>query len=457
MDETGDIRAGRLPADAIRQNFLDAHPPLDKRAALVEASRCHFCWDAPCVTACPTGIDIPSFIRKIATDNMKGAATDILSANIMGGMCARVCPTEILCEQACVRHDQDEKPVEIGLLQRHATDWVYGSGTMPPVQLFQRGAPTGRHVAVVGGGPAGLACAHRLAMLGHEVTIFDARDKLGGLNEYGIAAYKTVDDFAAREVAWILSIGGITVKTGQMLGRDITLDELRAGYDAVFLGLGLGAVRALGSPGEDLAGVEPAVDFIARLRQADDLDHVTVGRQVVVIGGGNTAVDAAVQSKKLGAEDVTMVYRRGTAEMSATPDEQDFARTNGVVLRTWLRPVAVHGADGRVTGVEFAYTAPDADGRPQDTGDRRVIAADQVLLAIGQVLVPDGFGGAAVLEMAGGRIVVDGGMATSLAGVWAGGDCVEGGIDLTVQAVEHGKRAALSIAATLAALDGVAA
>ncbi|AFK56988.1 NAD(P)-dependent oxidoreductase [Tistrella mobilis] len=457
MDETGDIRAGRLPAEDLGRNFLDAHPPLHGRAALVEASRCHFCWDAPCVKACPTSIDIPSFIRKIATDNMKGAATDILSANIMGGMCARVCPTEILCEQACVRHDQDDKPVEIGLLQRHATEWVYGSDTTPATQLFRRAAPSGRRVAVVGGGPAGLSCAHRLAMLGHDVTVFEAREKAGGLNEYGIAAYKTVDDFAAREVAWILSIGGIEVKTGQMLGRDISLDQLRAEYDAVFLGLGLGAVRALGAEGETLAGVEPAVDFIARLRQADDLSTLPVGRQVVVIGGGNTAVDAAVQSKKLGAEDVTMVYRRGTEQMSATPVEQDFARSNGVVLRTWMRPVKVHGANGRVTGVEFAYTRAGDDGRAVDTGETRLIAADQVLLAIGQVLLPDGFGGAAVLEMTGDRIAVDAGFATSLAGVWAGGDCVASGIDLTVQAVEHGKQAALSIDAAFAAAQGRAA
>ena len=453
MTHTGDITPGRLPADQLAAGFADAHPPLDAKNAVIEASRCYYCYDAPCIKACPTGIDIPSFIRKISTGNLKGSAHDILSANIMGGMCARVCPTEILCEDKCVRNAEGHKPVEIGALQRYATDALFASGT----QLFERAAPTGRRVAVVGGGPAGLSAAHRLAMLGHEVTVFEARDKLGGLNEYGIAAYKTVDDFAQKEIDYLLAIGGITVQTGMVLGRDITLTALRRDYDAVFLGLGLGGVNALGAEGEDLPGVRNAVDFIAELRQAPGLSALPVGRRVVVIGGGNTAVDAAVQSKKLGAEDVTLVYRRGPAQMSATWVEQEFAQVNGVTVKHWLAPRRVLAEGGTVSGVEFAYTAADASGRLVETGETRVIPCDVVLKAIGQTFLPAAIqeGGIEVLELEKGRIKVDETRRTSLPGVWAGGDCVAGGQDLTVAGVEDGKRAAIAIDAWLRAAVAV--
>ncbi|CAH0444406.1 NAD-dependent dihydropyrimidine dehydrogenase subunit PreT [Ralstonia syzygii subsp. syzygii] len=314
LKETGDIAAQRLSPEQLSCAFADIAPLLDPTAAVAAASRCHYCYDAPCVQACPTQIDIPGFIRKIGNGNLKGAATDILSANPLGGMCARVCPTEILCEGACVRNHQDAQPVAIGALQRHATDWAMAKGAA----LLKRAPQTGRHVAVVGAGPAGLACAHRLALAGHRVTLFDARAKAGGLNEYGIAAYKTVDDFAQREVAWLLSGGGIELTTGVALGRDVSLDALRKQHDAVFLAIGLAGVRALALAGEDLAGVMDAVDFIAQVRQTYALQNVPVGRRVVVIGGGNTAVDAAVQSRKLGAVSVTMVYRRGVESMSAT-------------------------------------------------------------------------------------------------------------------------------------------
>lgn len=450
MASSGDIKAGRLDAAALSLNFQDAHPPLDGKNAVIEASRCYYCYDAPCVKACPTGIDIPSFIRKITTGNLKGSAADILQANIMGGMCARVCPTEILCEDKCVRNKEGHKPVEIGNLQRHATDALFAAGT----QLFERAPVTGKRIAVVGGGPAGLSCAHRLAVLGHDVTVFDARSKLGGLNEYGLAAYKTVDDYAQREIDYILSIGGITVETGKALGRDITLSGLRRDFDAVFLGLGLGAVNALRCEGEDLPGVRNAVDFISELRQADDLSTLPVGRRVVVIGGGNTAVDAAVQSKKLGAEDVTLVYRRGPENMSATWVEQEFAQTNGVSVKHWLAPKrVVADAAGTVTGVEFAYTATGRDGRLTETGERTVIPCDVVLKAIGQVFVPETLteNGVGMLELEAGRIAVDEMRRTSLEGVWAGGDCVAGGQDLTVQGVEDGKVAAHAIDAWLRA------
>jgi dihydropyrimidine dehydrogenase (NAD+) subunit PreT len=364
---------------------------------------------------------------------------DILSANPMGGMCARVCPTEILCEGACVRNHQDEKPVAIGALQRHATDWAMERGE----PLFTRAADTGRHVAVVGAGPAGLACAHRLALAGHRVTVFDARDKAGGLNEYGIAAYKTVDDFAQREVAWLCSVGGIEMKTGVALGRDITLDTLRKQHDAVFLAIGLTGVRALQMDGEALSGVMNAVDFIEQVREADDLASVPVGRRVVVIGGGNTAVDAAVQSHKLGATAVTMAYRRGVENMSATWAEREFAQSQGVTLITHAKPVRLFGADGVVTGVEFERTSSAGT-------ERFVIEADMVLKAIGQTLVPVGIE-RELLTLDGSRIAVDANGQTSLPDVWAGGDCAAtGGVDLTVQAVQDGKLAAAAIDAHFA-------
>ena len=268
-DRVPDIAAGRLKPEDYRTNFGDLHPPLERHEAFVEADRCYFCYDAPCVDACPTGIDIPLFIREILTDNPVGAARTIFRQNIFGGMCARVCPTETLCEEVCVREVAEGKPVRIGQLQRYATDAVISSGEQP----FVRAPLTGKRVAVVGGGPAGIACAHRLAMYGHDVVVFDARPKVGGLNEYGIAAYKTVDGFAAREVDFILGIGGIQVETGNVLGREFTLGELREDFDAIFLAIGLAGVNALGLSGEDMAGVEDAVDYIATLRQAKDLVH----------------------------------------------------------------------------------------------------------------------------------------------------------------------------------------
>ncbi|AXE93009.1 NAD(P)-dependent oxidoreductase [Paraburkholderia terricola] len=442
IKQTGDIAAQRLSPEQLACEFSDIAPLLDASAAAAAASRCHYCYDAPCVNACPTRIDIPSFIRKIGNGNLKGAAVDILSANPMGGMCARVCPTEILCEGACVRNHQDAKPVAIGALQRHATDWAMARGEV----LFKRAAETGRHIAVVGAGPAGLACAHRLALAGHRVTLFDARAKAGGLNEYGIAAYKTVDDFAQREVAWLCSVGGIEIEYGVALGRDVTLDMLRKNHDAVFLAIGLTGVRALAMEGEDLSGVMNAVDFIEQVRGASDLGTVPVGRRVVVIGGGNTAVDAAVQSRKLGATAVTMAYRRGVQAMSATWAEREFAQTNGVTLVTHARPVRLIGEGGVVTGVEFERTADEGN----QAQERFVVEADMVLKAIGQTLVAVGIE-RELLTLDGSRIAVDANGQTSLAGVWAGGDCAAtGGVDLTVQAVQDGKLAAAAIDAQFA-------
>lgn len=446
--EIGDIAAGRLSSAELERNFDDIGPPLARQGALLAAQRCYYCYDAPCIQACPTGIDIPSFIKRIGTDNLKGAATDILSANILGGICARVCPTEVLCEGACVRNVDDDRPVEIGALQRYATDWVYRDDA----QLFERAPDTGYRVAVVGAGPAGLSCAHMLARAGHRVTIFDANDKPGGLNEYGIAAYK-VPDFAQREIAWLLSLGGIEIVSRAALGGELTLSQLRHEFDAVFLGVGLAGVNALALEGEELRGVRNAVEFIAQLRQATDLAALPVGRRVVVIGGGNTAIDAAVQSRKLGAESVTLVYRRGAESMGATWAEQEFAKTQGVNVILWAQPRRLLAESGTVSGVEFEYTQLDETGRLLGTGDHFVLAADWVLKAIGQVLVPAQLhevGSADVLEINGGRIAVNAEFETSLSGVWAGGDCVGSKLDLTVQAVEDGKRAARAIDRALA-------
>lgn len=435
-----DIKPGRLEAEDYLENFSDAYPLLNKREAFVESERCYFCYDAPCVQACPTSIDIPQFIRQIATDNPDGSAKTIFEQNILGGMCARVCPTEQLCEELCVREVAEGKPVKIGELQRYATDHYMAHKDQP----FERAAPTGKKVAVVGAGPAGLSCAHRLASHGHDVVLFDAKEKLGGLNEYGIAAYKSTDDFAQREVDFVLGIGGIKVETGKALGRDVTLSQLRNDYDAVFLGAGLGGVNALGMDGEDADGVMDAVSYIADLRQADQLDTLPVGRKIVVIGGGMTATDIANQTKRLGADDVTIVYRRGQDRMNASSKEQKFAQTTGVTIRTYAAPKALI-ANGSVNAITFE-NVEEKDGKLSGTGETFTLAADMVFKAIGQTLHGAELGGDfGEIELEKGRIKVNADRKSSLPDVWAGGDCVSDGDDLTVVAVEDGKIAAENI------------
>jgi dihydropyrimidine dehydrogenase (NAD+) subunit PreT len=442
-----DVRPGRLTARQYADNFSDAHPPLTSVQAVIEAERCYYCYDAPCVNACPTGIDIPSFIRRIGEDNLRGAAKAILEANVFGGICARVCPTEVLCEQACVRNTNEDKPVEIGLLQRHATDHYFKA---PGAPMFTRTAATGKRIAVVGAGPAGLSCAHRAAMLGHDVTVFEARPKPGGLNQYGLATYKTVDGFVQKEIDWLLSIGGIEMRCGHALGEQILLADLSLQFDAVFLGLGLGGVNALGLADEAVPGLGNAIEFIASLRQASDYAALPVGRRVVVLGGGMTAVDAAVQSHKLGAEEVTIVYRRDQQRMPASTYEREWAQLNGVTIRTWSVLKTLNIAADHVEGATFA-AVQEVEGKLEATGKYWSIAADTVLKAIGQTLVladP----GLATLALRGGRIDVDAEGRTSLPRVWAGGDCTYGGQDLTVEAVEHGKIAAHSIDRALGAV-----
>lgn len=441
---TPGIAAGRLAAEVLAENFADIAPRLDPHEARVAADRCYFCHDAPCVTACPTTIDIPLFIRQISTGTPEAAAKTIFSQNILGGMCARVCPTEQLCEEVCVREVAEGKPVEIGRLQRFATDTLMAKGVHP----FARAKATGKTVAVVGAGPAGLAAAHRLAMKGHDVVVYDARKKAGGLNEYGIASYKTSDDFAAKEVAWLLKIGGIRVETGKAIGTGLTLEGLRKDHDAVVLAIGLAGVNALRTEGEALKNVLNAVDFIADLRQEDDKARLNVGRDVVVIGGGMTAVDAAVQSKLLGAENVTIVYRRDQAQMSASGHEQDHAASVGVRIIHNAAPVKVHG-NGAVAEIEFAYTTSGPEGLKLKDETFR-LRADQVMKAIGQTLsgAPEG------LKIEGGKIAVTAAGRTSIRGVWAAGDCASGGEDLTVTAVAEGRDAAEDIHASLMGAAG---
>ena len=436
------IAGGRLSEEQIKENFSDMHPPLTAAQAYIEACRCYFCFDAPCTAACPTGIDIPEFIKRIQSGNIKGSARKILEQNIMGGMCARVCPTEVLCEEACVRNTHESKPVAIGLLQRHATDEVIEK----KVQLFERISSTGKKAAVIGAGPAGLSCAHWLASMGHSVTVFDKNKKVGGLNEYGIAAYKVLNDIAQKEAQYILEIGGIEIKSETQFGVDFTLDDLRNEYDAVFIGVGLAGVNPHKIPGEEVDGVIDAVNYIHDLRQAQRMSDLPVGDNVVVIGGGMTAVDIAVQSKKLGASDVTIAYRRDKKNMKASEHEQQYAQINDVKLRYCSSPKRILSLDGHVTGIEFDVTVADKDGRISNTGKTYQLDADVIFKAIGQAL-PTGalVDSAGDLTIENGRIAVDDARKTSLDNVWAGGDCVLGGEDLTVSAVQDGKLAAQSI------------
>ena len=432
---TNGIVANRLPSEQVENNFVDLHPPLSEHEALIASDRCYFCYDAPCVTACPTEIDIPLFIRQIMTGTPQASGKTILTQNILGGMCARVCPTETLCEQACVREISEGKPVEIGRLQRYATDSIMELSHHP----FERSVETGLKIAVIGAGPAGLACAHRLAIHGHKVTIFDKNNKAGGLNEYGIAAYKSVDNFAQKEIDWLLEIGGIEIKSNCVLNENIFIDELKAEYNAVFLGVGLVGVNELSVPGNDKNNVLDAVKFIENLRQKEDKASIPIGRKIVVIGGGMTAVDAAVQSKLLGADDVSIVYRRERAKMGASKFEQDLATSKGVRIIENASPVEISGHEA-ASSIKFAYTK-STNGILEIQSEEFELEVDQVFKAIGQNIDSSLHD----LKLENGKIVIDEEGRTSIKGLWAGGDCALGGEDLTVTAVAQGRDAAESI------------
>src|SRR5687767_9367695 len=348
-----------LAPDQLEKNFAEIAPPLTPDAALLEANKCLYCYDAPCTHACPTHIDVPSFIKKIATDNMRGSARVILDANPMGHSCARACPVEVLCEGACVLNERDEEPIKIALLQRHSTDWALDHDYNP----FSAGAPTGKKVAIVGAGPAGLSCARDLRRFGHAVTVFDERANPGGLNSFGIAEYKMRQPLALAEVKMVQDLG-VEIRTGVRVGTNVSVAQLRKDYDALFVAVGLGATRRLNIPGQDLHGVADALTFIEHLK-SNPYSKTRIGRRVVVIGAGNTAIDAATQAKRLGAEQVTIVYRRSAEDMSAYDYEYELAKKDGVEFRFNTVPKAVLGA-GRVTGLECVRSelgAPGPDGK----------------------------------------------------------------------------------------------
>lgn len=420
--------------------LAEYYPPLSDHEAIVEANRCLYCYDAPCTHACPTHIDIPKFIKKIATENVVGSARTILEANLMGATCARVCPVQELCEGACVLN-AEEKPIMIGRLQRYATDHVYNKG----IDVFKAGSPTGKKVAVVGAGPAGLTCAGELAKLGHSVTVFEKRELPGGLSTYGIIVLREPVEVSLAEVEMVRRLG-VSLKTGMELGHNLSFEELKTQFDAVFLSVGLGSVPAMGIPGE-----EHIVDGLAYIEQSKlNPRTLQVGNRVAVVGAGNTAIDCATVAKRLGAEQVTMVYRRTDAEMTAYPHEYEFAKNEGIEFRFLTQPVEVLSENGQVRGlkcVRMALGAPDASGRPAPqpvAGSEFVLPVDQVVKAIGQE--KPGVAQLLGLETDKGYIRVNDDFETSLAGVYAGGDCVRArGSASTVMAVEDGKLAAFAI------------
>ncbi|WDE08585.1 NAD(P)-dependent oxidoreductase [Thalassomonas viridans] len=447
MAQSGVIKPSPLTKNEIDDNFADIAPPLSKKQVMVASERCLFCHDAPCINACPTEIDIPLFIRKLNTGNTFGAAKTILSANILGGSCARVCPAETLCEQACVRNRLEGEPVNISGLQRYAIDQLAPDSEYP----FKRSACSTKHVAVVGAGPAGLACAHRLAQNGHRVTIYEAAAKSGGLNEYGIAKYKLVDDYAQQEVAFVLKIGGIDIKYQTALGRDVSLTELRYSHDAVFIGVGLSYSRCLNIPGENLPGVQDAEGYIRELRQSSNMAELPLGQKIVVIGGGMTAIDIAVQAKKLGAEQVTLVYRRDRSVMGASSHEQKLALNMGVNFIFNAVPSAIIGNEKGLSSAIFTKTSAEIQGNIRSAAQSFQLPCDQVFKAIGQKLDKTVFDELSTQATAikpridnYGRIAVNDKFETSINGVFAGGDCIKGD-NLVVEAVAQGNKAAIAI------------
>ncbi|RTL58798.1 MAG: NAD(P)-dependent oxidoreductase [Sphingobacteriales bacterium] len=437
------IQNNRLTAEQYEQNFSDIHPPFEtQNAALVEANRCLFCYDAPCTKSCPTSIDVPKFIKQITSGNIKGSAHTIFSSNIMGAGCSRVCPVEKLCEGSCVFNLMDEPPIPIAKLQRYSTEKAMENNW----QLFERKPSTGKKVAIVGAGPAGLSCAHVLSKEGVDVTIYEKESKGGGLMTYGIAAYKVTPQFCEEEVNYITAIGGIEIKYNQELGKDISLAQLKKEYDAVFLGIGVGIARQLEIPGEKLEGVVDAIQFIYDLR-AKGYPTVPVGDKVAVIGMGMTAIDAATQAKRLGAKEVTIVYRRTKDEMPCTQHELDIAMLDGCEIIWLAAPKKVKSEKGKVKSLvcsKMQMGEPDASGRrsPVDTGETFTLEVDMVIKAAGQTPYEKLIKKFNIQHSA-FKIKTDN-CATNIKGVFAGGDAVNGGKEV-VDAVQAGKDGARAI------------
>lgn len=435
-----------LDAGTAAAHMAEIKPPYTPQEALIEANRCLFCFDAPCIMACPTGIDIPSFIKKIANGNLTGSARTILTSNVLGASCARVCPTEVLCEGACVVLDLEGDPVKIGRLQRHATDHVYGHGIDV---LHAPAEKNGRKIAVLGAGPAGLGCAAELAQLGYSVTVFDKKPEGGGLNTYGIAYYKMRPEISIEEVEMIGRLG-VEFRYDTAIGRDISVADLERDFDALFLGLGLGGANRLGIPGEDLPEVVDALDFIEWIRTRP-LQDVPVGRRVAVLGCGNTAIDAVTQSKRLGAETSTIIYRRGEEDMPAYHFEYDLAKADGASFLFHTIPTEVLGENGHVKALRLAK-AEVRDGKVSlIPGSEWVEPFDLVLKAVGQEkqteLFTTLFPGIRLDRK--GRVEHDPAtMQTSLPKLFVGGDCANGGREV-VNAVAEGRKAARGIHAML--------
>ena len=441
--------APKLSPEQYEQNFAEISPAMNARQAAIEAARCLFCFDAPCTLACPTHIDVPAFIKKISTGNPRGSARVILEANILGQSCGRVCPTEVLCEGACVMLEKGANPIEIGRLQRYSVDYVLDRN----IQLFRAGAPNGKRVACVGSGPASLACAAELAKMGYAVTIFDRHEFPGGLNTYGIAAYKTRAKDSLREVDMVRGLG-VEFRQKTAVGRDISYAQLEKDFDAIFIGIGLGETDALALPGEDLVGVRGAIEFIEETKLGS-FDRVQVGRRVACIGAGNTAIDVVTAAKRLGAETVHLIYRRGEREMSAFRYEYELAKLDGVVFHWFAQPTRVLGENGKVAGIECVRTRLDRDAGSEKVkvstipGTEFTLDVDMVVRAIGQKPVTDILRGVPGLEVrADGVVAVNDRHQTGHQKYFAGGDCANGGKEV-VDAVADGMAAARGIHAWL--------